>query len=117
MLRKAGRLLKVSKRDGELLARFGGTEFILCLFNTNNDSARLAAKRFLGLILSYEFSSPLYPAIRVTASIGLAIYPQEAITSIDDLLRAADKAMYRSKADGKDRITVYEWTPEGKNEA
>jgi diguanylate cyclase (GGDEF)-like protein len=111
VLRKAGHLLKVSKRDGEILARFGGEEFVLCLFNTNRESSERAAERFLELVRSHDFSGSLYPSLRITVSIGLAVYPQEAIESIDDLLRAADKAMYRSKAEGKDRVTTYEWDP------
>jgi len=117
VLRKAGQLLKASKRDGEILARFGGEEFVLCLFNTNRESSERAAERFRSLVGSHDFSSPLYPALRITVSIGLAIYPQEAIESIDDLLRAADKAMYRSKAEGKDRVTTYEWAPASENDS
>ncbi len=111
VLRKIGALLASCKREGELLARFGGEEFIICLFNTDSENAILAADRFRNLIKSYSFSSSFYPATHITVSIGLAIYPQGAVISIDELIKAADSALYRSKTEGRDRVTLYEWTP------
>ncbi|MBI2412748.1 MAG: diguanylate cyclase [Deltaproteobacteria bacterium] len=110
VLRKIGALLSSCKREGEILARFGGEEFIICLFNTDSESAGKAAERFRALIKSYDFSSVYYPAIKVTISIGLAVYPQGALISIDELIKAADKALYASKVDGRDRVTLYEWS-------
>lgn len=111
VLRKIGGLLASCKREGELLSRFGGEEFILCLFNTDSENALLAAERFRNLIKSYDFSSVYYPALKVTVSIGLAIYPQGAIISIDELIKAADRALYASKVEGRDRVSLYEWSP------
>ncbi|MDO8426568.1 MAG: diguanylate cyclase [Deltaproteobacteria bacterium] len=111
VLRKIGALLASCKREGELLARFGGEEFIICLFNTDSENAILAADRFRNLIKSYSFSSSFYPATHITLSIGLAIYPQGAVISIDELIKAADSALYRSKTEGRDRVTLYEWAP------
>lgn len=108
ILRKMGRLLNSCKRDGELLARFGGEEFVICLFNTDSESALLAAERFRHLIKSYDFSSPLFPERQITVSIGVSIYTQALPVSIDDLIKTADKAMYQSKADGRDRVSIYE---------
>ncbi|MBI5561281.1 MAG: diguanylate cyclase [Deltaproteobacteria bacterium] len=108
ILRKMGRLLNSCKREGELLARFGGEEFIICLFNTDSESALLAAERFRHLIKSYDFSSALYPSRRITVSVGVSIYPQSRPITIDDLIKTADKAMYQSKADGRDRVTISE---------
>lgn len=111
ILRKVGSLLASCKREGELLARFGGEEFIICLFNTDSENATLAGERFRNLIKSYSFTSALYPALSITVSIGLAIYPQGAVISIDELIKAADDALYRSKSGGRDRVTLYEWSP------
>ncbi|MBI5642108.1 MAG: diguanylate cyclase [Deltaproteobacteria bacterium] len=111
VLRKIGGILASCKREGELLARFGGEEFIMCLFNTDSENALLAAERFRNLIKSYDFTSVYYPSISVTISIGLAVYPQGATVSIDDLIKAADKALYRSKIEGRDRVSLYEWSP------
>ncbi|MBI5809892.1 MAG: diguanylate cyclase, partial [Deltaproteobacteria bacterium] len=113
VLRKIGRLLNSCKRGGEIVARLGGEEFVICLFNTDKRSALLAAERFISLIRAYDFSSPNCPGLKnITVSIGLAILPRDAVGTVDDILKAADKAMYRSKANGRDRITVCEWEPE-----
>ncbi len=112
VLRKVGSLLNSCKREGELLARFGGEEFIMCLFNTDSASVLRAAERFRQLIKSFEFSSNNHPKLHVTVSIGVAIYPQTAIITIDELIKAADNALYRSKVEGRDRVSLYEWTPQ-----
>ena len=112
VLRKVGSLLNSCKREGELLARFGGEEFIMCLFNTDSASVLRAAERFRQLIKSFEFSSNNHPKLHVTVSIGVAIYPQAAIITIDELIKAADNALYRSKVEGRDRVSLYEWTPQ-----
>ncbi len=112
VLRKIGALLNSCKREGELLARFGGEEFIMCLFNTDSASVLRAAERFRHLIKSFEFSSSHHPNLHVTVSIGVAIYPQASIITIDELIKAADSALYRSKVDGRDKVSLYEWTPQ-----
>lgn len=112
VLRKIGALLISCKREGELLARFGGEEFIMCLFNTDSASVLRAAERFRHLIKSFEFSSSHHPNLHVTVSIGVAIYPQASIITIDELIKAADSALYRSKVDGRDKVSLYEWTPQ-----
>lgn len=112
VLRKIGSLLNSCKREGELLARFGGEEFVMCLFNTDSASVLRAAERFRHLIKSFEFSSSHHPNLHVTVSIGVAIYPQASIVTIDELIKAADSALYRSKVDGRDKVSLYEWTPQ-----
>lgn len=111
VLRKVGALLNSCKREGELLARFGGEEFVMCLFNTESESALMAAERFRNLIKTYDFSSSQCLVSQITVSIGASVYPQGAIITIDDLIKAADKALYRSKSEGRDRVTLYEWAP------
>ncbi len=110
VLKKLGRVLNSNKREGELIARFGGEEFVMCLFNTDPDSAFNAAERFRKLIDSCDFSPHLPADVKVTASIGVAIFPQEPGLSIDELIKAADKALYRSKREGRNRVSVYDWS-------
>lgn len=111
VLRKIGALLKACKRDGEELARFGGEEFVMCLFNTDSESAVLAAERFRRLVKEHDFTG-VAPGLKVTMSIGVAVWPQGRVTSIDELVRAADKALYKSKSLGRDMATLFEWAPE-----
>lgn len=114
ILRKLGSLLKACKREGEILARFGGEEFVMCLFNTDSESAMLAAERFRRLVSEHDFSN-VAQGLKITLSIGAAVWPQERVTSIDELVKAADKALYKSKSLGRDRVTLYEWTTEHKS--
>ena len=114
ILRKLGALLKACKREGEILARFGGEEFVMCLFNTDSESAILAAERFRLLVSEHDFSN-VAQGLKITLSIGVAVWPQENVTSIDELVKAADKALYKSKSLGRDRVTLFEWTANNKS--
>jgi diguanylate cyclase (GGDEF)-like protein len=105
---KVGGILNSMRREGEILARYGGDEFIICLLNTDEKRALLAAERFMNGIKGHEFRSPHHPPMRLTVSIGAAVFPRNRVTTIDELLKAADSALYRSKAAGRDRITLFD---------
>lgn len=114
ILKKLGRLLNACKREGELLARFGGEEFIMCLFNTDVDNALLAAERFRNLIRTFDFSSPNCPSIKISVSIGVAVCPDDKV-SVDELIKASDSALYKAKLDGRDRVVLYDWAKHPSN--
>jgi diguanylate cyclase (GGDEF)-like protein len=114
VLRKIGALLNNGKRSGELLARYGGEEFVICLFNTDTKSSLKAAERFRKLIKSHDFSTDAFPDLdKITMSIGVAIAEHNAAVTIDidELLATADQALYKSKTDGRDRVSLFEWEP------
>lgn len=109
VLRKIGALLKDSSRGGELVARFGGEEFVICLFNTDPESSLTAAERFRELIKEHDFTTESYPEVNhITASIGVAITAHENDITIDELLKVADKSLYQSKSAGRDRVSLTE---------
>lgn len=110
VLRRTGALLRACKREGEILARFGGEEFIMCLFNTSSENASAAAERFRKLVAEHDFSA-VAQGLGITISIGVAVWPQEHVTSIDDLVKAADRALYESKSLGRNRVTLFEYAP------
>ncbi len=118
VLRVLGKLLLNAKREGELLARFGGEEFVICLFNTDTDSSLKAAERFRSIVEEYDFSSTEFPELnRITVSIGISTCSQQATIAsknsvgIDELLKTADTALYRSKSGGRNKVTLLEHTP------
>lgn len=91
-------------RKADLMARYGGDEFVILLPDTHLDGASLTAERIRARIAA----APLIVngrQITVSASMGVATYPQHGVT-YEQLFEAADKALYQSKSQGKDRITI-----------
>ena len=87
-------------RNTDVAARLGGDEFVLLLPSTIRvDAVRLAEQ--LVEVLSRPFPDVLCP---LSASIGLAIYPQDGKT-LSELMLAADQALYRAKSTGKRRVS------------
>lgn len=107
VLKEIGRLLDENRRAGELVARFGGEEFIICLFNIDYKKTVLAAKRFNNVLKKHEFSSRHHPPLHITISMGVASFPQDEILTIDELIKAADTALYKAKAGGRDRVVFH----------
>jgi len=102
VLKKIGNILRQSLRKSDVAARYGGEEFALLLPNTSAEGALIFAERLQ--IAIRELAIPQLNGHRVTCSIGLATYNNNGIYSYDELLNAADKAMYQAKNAGKDRI-------------
>jgi diguanylate cyclase (GGDEF)-like protein len=94
-------------RETDVVARFGGDEFAVILPDTGREGAMFVAERICDRIRAFRFLQPDGLAIRLTASIGVATLP-DVTGSAEELLRAADRAMYRVKDSGKNGIFVAE---------
>ena len=91
-------------RPGDVLARTGGEEFICLLPHAQREGATAVAERIRQAVGALEIPHTGSDIGRVTVSLGVAsVHPDQADTSAD-LLRAADRALYRAKADGRDRV-------------
>lgn len=105
LLKQFANRLVILTRKGDLLSRVGGDEFTLISPDLSSPtSARQLAERILNELNSpYPISGKL---ITVTASIGIAIFPEDGY-STEDLLRNADLAMYKAKNSGKNTYQFY----------
>jgi diguanylate cyclase (GGDEF)-like protein len=93
-------------RDFDLCGRFGGEEFALLLPRTTAAQALEITERIRQGISQLAIPRDGTAAIRVTISIGVAV-PSQARHTLDDLLAAADHALYQAKRSGRDRVVVY----------
>jgi diguanylate cyclase (GGDEF)-like protein len=95
--------LRASVRDTDFVCRLGGDEFVILLPNIGDDEAASVARRVISQVSEpFEFA----PAARVGASIGLASAPRDGVTA-DELLSAADRAMYEAKRRGKGGFVIH----------
>src|SRR4030095_2075921 len=93
-------VIRSSARETDVVARFGGDEFALILPDTGGEGAFAVGERIGDRIASHTFLEPDGLAIRLTASVGVATLPDVA-ASAEELVQAADKAMYAGKDYGK----------------
>ena len=84
-------------------ARYGGEEFIALLPDSHASEAARVAERIRKAIESTTFAGDK-AGLRVTVSLGVAQYPSAGVDSIETLIREADKALYRAKVNGRNRV-------------
>ncbi len=103
VLKELAVMLKETIREEDVACRYGGEEFLVILPETDTEGANILTDR-----LSREIKNrPFFVDNGITFSGGTATYP-EAARTIDGLVQAADRALYRAKYAGKDRILVAE---------
>jgi len=101
VLHEIGRLLLKTLRSTDVPVRYGGDEFVILMPETSKDQAVAAARRIGAEIAHQPFlADKPYGPIRLTASLGVAAFPDDA-RDPEALIRRADEAMYRVKADSR----------------
>lgn len=104
-LRGMGSLLQQQvRRAGELAARYGGEEFVVVLSDATLDHALTLAESIRAALQSEAWSHPTAPSGQVSASIGVASCVPSSDLTPAGLLEAADQALYRAKAAGRNRV-------------
>ena len=104
-LREVSRILQRHARTVDVVARFGGEEFVVVLPETSEEGAMAFAERMRQriaecLIVPDNGS----PAFHMTVSIGVARFPSVRVDSTDDLIARADEALYRARVAGRNQV-------------
>ncbi|MBI2603383.1 MAG: GGDEF domain-containing protein [Deltaproteobacteria bacterium] len=102
LLKQLGALLLATVRENDSVIRYGGDEFVILLTDTNQDSASLVAQRLRDTVDQFPFPAN-GKQLRISISIGIAIYPYHGLHA-NELLSQADQAMYQSKRNGKNKV-------------
>ena len=104
LIKAVAQRLDTRLRPHDFLARFGGDEFVILCAPAGPEAGPVLVER-----IAQAFASPFAirgQSIRVTASVGLAVAPDNGITA-DDLMRHADIALYEAKSQGRDRAVFF----------
>lgn len=99
------RTLSASIRQSDVIGRIGGEEFSVFLPDTTPEGARLLALRLRAAVEAIDHSSVGTELLKTTASIGIAS-DQPADRTVADIQRRADRAMYKAKVAGRNRVAV-----------
>jgi len=102
-LRQLGQVLAGCVRQVDTLARYGGDEFTILLVDTALDDALAVAERIRATVAATPFEAARGQSVELSISIGVASYPVHG-RSREALLDLADKAMYRAKSAGRNRV-------------
>lgn len=107
VLRGVSACLQESIREGvDITARYGGEEFALILVKSGSQSALETAERIRQYVAGRTFTTPQGENVRVTMSFGIAVYGEHT-KHTDALIQKADKALYRAKEGGRNRVEVF----------
>ena len=105
LLREAAEVIKARVRAGDLACRYGGEEFALILSEADTEGAQVCMEKIRDAVrhLSLQYRGETLRA--VTVSVGIATFPLHA-DNPEELIRAADGALYQAKEQGRDRIVT-----------
>jgi len=103
VLQQVAGIMKATARETDAVARFGGDEFVLLLIDTGWQGALTFAERLRRRVDDFTFGPPGVP-MAITVSVGVALAKGTDATSPEELLREADRALYKAKQQGRNRI-------------
>jgi len=109
LLRELGQFLQRRIRAEDIACRYGGEEFMLIMPDASLEAAELRAEDLRQEVRQLRVGGNGLLHGEITLSLGIAIYPQHGRT-IDNVLQAADYALYRAKQAGRDQVAIAEKT-------
>jgi two-component system cell cycle response regulator len=107
VLKAVANAIRGSVREVDVVARFGGDEFLVVLPSTHFAGSVTVAERIFKDV-NNTYGALARPALPVSLSVGVALFPSRDVHTKDALLRAADAALHSAKRDGGNRICVYQ---------
>lgn len=108
VLQQLGKLLIRHFRSEDVVARWGGEEFLVGMYGMNRVDGVQRLSDLLETLRHESMTGPHGERIRITFSAGVAQYPEDG-TDVHTLYRAADEALYRAKESGRDRVLAVGW--------
>jgi len=106
VLKTLGDLIEELVRDSDLSARYGGEEFVLLMYHTAPKEALMVAERLRKSVEQHKFQVDNL-TLAVAISVGVASFPHPEIVDAKTLIECADKALYRAKGEGRNRVVVF----------
>jgi len=111
VLKQVAQTLEASLRQADILARFGGEEFVVLLPEIDRAHGQQVAEKLRQAIAGMTFpKAETQPFGRITASLGLASFPEDA-TGTEDLIHVADQGLYLAKARGRNQVGLHTAKP------
>ena len=104
VLRMVAQTLRTNIRETDTMGRWGGEEFLVLLQEVDAELMQMIAEKLLNLVRHSHLFLPDKRVLSTTISIGGTLIRNE--DTVDSLIDRADRLMYRSKADGRDRFTI-----------
>ncbi|MEK6692613.1 MAG: diguanylate cyclase [Nitrospirota bacterium] len=104
VLKEFAKALKRNIRKTDILARYGGEEFVILLPQTDRDGAIIEAERIRKTLKDHDYT---IKGLKITISLGIATYPHKKIKTSNDLIGAADTAMYMAKEKGRNSTEIF----------
>ncbi|MBI3596073.1 MAG: diguanylate cyclase [Nitrospirae bacterium] len=106
VLQSLAKVLCADKREYDVIGRYGGEEFLVLLPQVDAQGAITVAERLRKRVEETDLATNLRKPVRVTISLGVTTFNEEAINE-EDLIRRADEALYRAKARGRNRSVMF----------
>jgi diguanylate cyclase (GGDEF) domain len=108
VLKAIAKSLKDHSRKDNIIARYGGEEFCIIIHGMKREHAIKYAERLRNMVGALEFKTDKGDMVKLTMSAGIITIEDALSEDPAEFVKASDAALYRSKNEGRDRITVYE---------
>jgi diguanylate cyclase (GGDEF)-like protein len=108
VLQEVAGLMKENMREGDIIARYGGEEFVILLPMTDVVGAIDLAERLRTQIDQKTWEHPSHGKLQITVSFGVSVFPAAGIEADNNLIACSDKALYKAKNNGRNRVELYQ---------